>query len=106
MRPCSNVLEDADALRVDGLVYKIYNAEFKVDVFFPAPQLHHHASVPDDLADAYLHTDVSALVSCCCGACLCGAGGGGVFGVSRHAPSNRGCLVLSVVGLRTGRQLT
>lgn len=52
-----NVLEDAEALRAEGLLYKIFNAEFKVDVFFPVPQLHRH-SVPSDLADLYLRADL------------------------------------------------
>jgi hypothetical protein len=53
----SNVLEDADKLHAEGLVYKLYNGEFKVDVFFAVPQQRYHLA--PDLLDTYLKTDVS-----------------------------------------------
>lgn len=57
---CRNALEDADKLHAEGLLYKLWNAEFKYDVFFPAAQ----ALVEDsaelvDLVDTYLKTEVS-----------------------------------------------
>ena len=55
---CRTVLEDADKLQKEGLVYKIYNAEFKVDVFFPVPQQHFH-TISEDLVDVYLKTQVT-----------------------------------------------
>jgi hypothetical protein len=55
------VLEDADKLQAEGSIFKIYNAEFKVDVFFAVPQTHNHP-LPADLADLYLKTDVSSCV--------------------------------------------
>lgn len=57
--PHSNVLEDADKLHAEGLVYKLYNGEFKVDVFFAVPRQRFH--LEHDLLDTYLKTDVSLL---------------------------------------------
>lgn len=62
-----NVLEDADKLHAEGLVYKLYNGEFKVDVFFAVPQQCYH--LEPDLLDTYLKTDVSrcdqSAAKCC-----------------------------------------
>lgn len=52
-----SVLEDADKLQAEGVVYKIYNAEFKMDVFFPVPQKFFHP-IWVDLAETYLKTQV------------------------------------------------
>eukprot|EP00879_Flechtneria_rotunda_P004507 GHRR01004762.1.p1 GENE.GHRR01004762.1~~GHRR01004762.1.p1 ORF type:complete len:290 (+),score=88.55 GHRR01004762.1:243-1112(+) len=52
----SNVLRDADELHAEGLIFKFYNAEFKVDVYFAAPEVRTNA--PADLADVYLKTQL------------------------------------------------
>jgi hypothetical protein len=52
------VLADAEELRREGQLYRIYNAEFKVDVYYPAPSA--KPSLPDDLAELYLKTQVWA----------------------------------------------
>jgi hypothetical protein len=53
----SNVLRDADQLASEGSVFRLYNGEYKVDVYFPAPTK--QDTVPDDLVDFYLQTQVS-----------------------------------------------
>jgi hypothetical protein len=54
------VLRDADQLHAEGSAFKFYNAEFKVDVYFAAPEnLSSFASKPgDDMAEVYLKTQV------------------------------------------------
>lgn len=69
------VLEDADKLHAEGLVFKLYNSEFKMDVFFPAPEP--YKNVPQDLVEAYLQTEVGVCVG---GGGLGGWGGGGEWG--------------------------
>jgi hypothetical protein len=49
-------VEDADKLHAEGAVYKLYNAEFKMDVFFPVPDRPTTASA--DLVDFYLRTEL------------------------------------------------
>lgn len=51
-------MEDADKLHAEGAVFKLYNAEFKMDVFFPVPDRPTTASA--DLVEFYLRTEVSA----------------------------------------------
>lgn len=55
-----NVLRDADQLHAEGSAFKFYNAEFKVDVYFAAPEnLGSFASKPgDDMAEVYLKTQL------------------------------------------------
>ncbi|KAF8069496.1 hypothetical protein HT031_001612 [Scenedesmus sp. PABB004] len=53
-----NVLRDAEALLGEGAAYRFYNSEFKVDVWFAAPEA--RAPAPGDLADAYLRTQLPA----------------------------------------------
>jgi hypothetical protein len=57
---CRNVLRDADQLHAEGAAFKFYNAEFKVDVYFAAPEnLSSFANKPgDDMAEVYLKTQV------------------------------------------------
>lgn len=74
---CRNVLEDADKLHAEGLVYKLYNGEFKVDVYFAVPRQRNHLEA--DLLDTYLKTDVS--VAMLWGHCL------RVEDVSRNEPT-------------------
>jgi hypothetical protein len=50
------VLRDADQLHAEGAAFKFYNAEFKVDVYFAAPE--ERVAAPQDMADVYLKTQV------------------------------------------------
>jgi hypothetical protein len=82
-------VEDADKLHAEGAVYKLYNAEFKMDVFFPVPDRPTTASA--DLVDFYLRTEVrgpGVLLLCGCIAALAGSmmqfdGDGAGFRLSR-----------------------
>eukprot|EP00882_Tetradesmus_deserticola_P005977 GHRQ01006293.1.p1 GENE.GHRQ01006293.1~~GHRQ01006293.1.p1 ORF type:complete len:303 (+),score=132.82 GHRQ01006293.1:72-980(+) len=51
-----NVLRDADQLHAEGAAFKLYNAEFKVDVYFAAPEK--RTSAPPDMAEVYLKTQL------------------------------------------------
>lgn len=55
-------MEDADQLHAEGAVYKLYNAEFKMDVFFPVPDRLTTASA--DLVEVYLRTEVRDRDTC------------------------------------------
>jgi hypothetical protein len=61
------VLRDADQLHAEGSAFKFYNAEFKVDVYFAAPEnLGSFASKPgDDMAEVYLKTQVGCRTQMC-----------------------------------------
>jgi hypothetical protein len=50
------VLRDADQLHAEGAAFKFYNAEFKVDVYFAAPE--ERVAAPQDMAEVYLKTQV------------------------------------------------
>lgn len=51
-----NVLLDADQLQAEGRAYKLYNTEFKEDVYFPAPD--YLARATPDFVELYLKTQL------------------------------------------------
>jgi hypothetical protein len=66
------VLRDADQLHAEGAAFKFYNAEFKVDVYFAAPEnLSSFSTLPgDDMAEVYLKTQVRCRGEVCLGGTL------------------------------------